>query len=93
MRIKFKQGCLWVFLFSISVISSGCIPEDQAEKSEAFKLYSANCASCHRLLPPEDHSVEKFGEYINKYGKGMSAEEKERLLGYIKEYKEWKLKR
>ncbi|MEK7377142.1 MAG: hypothetical protein AABZ57_08305 [Candidatus Margulisiibacteriota bacterium] len=87
MRIKYKHVCLWVFLFSISVISLGCVPED---KTEAYKLYSANCGSCHRLLPPEEHSIEKFKEYIEKYGKGMSAEEKTVLLDGLRKHKELK---
>ena len=45
-----------------------------------------------RLLPPEDYSLEKFSEYIEKYGKEMTPEEKSRLKGYLKEYMESKSK-
>lgn len=84
-RINCKPVYCWAFLFSAAILLSGCVPE--AEKSEAYRLYSAKCSSCHRLLPPEDYPLEKFSEYIEKYGKEMTAEEKEKLLGYLKEYK------
>jgi hypothetical protein len=65
----------------------GCLPEEQKQFSEGEKLYRAKCTSCHRLLPIEDYPLEKFEEYIGKYGKEMTDEEKEFLLEMIKKVK------
>lgn len=96
-RINCKPVYCLAFIFSAAILLSGCVPEDlpagQAGKSEAYKLYSAKCSSCHRLLPPEDYSLEKLSEYIEKYGKEMTPEEKSRLNGFLKEYLETKSKK
>lgn len=83
-RISFKLAYCSVFIFSAAILLAGCVPEEQ---SAAYKLYSAKCSSCHRLLPPEDHSLEKLSEYVDKYGKEMSVEEKAMLINGLKEYK------
>lgn len=80
-----KHACLLVLIFSLTWLISGCVPEEQ---SEAYKLYSAKCSSCHRLLPPENYTLEKFKEYIEKYGKEMTLEEKTELLNGLRKYKE-----
>ena len=82
-RMIFKLACCWAFLFSFTLLISGCVPEEQ---SAGYKLYSAKCSSCHRLLPPENYPLEKLGQYIEKYGKEMTANEKNKLLGYLEEY-------
>ena len=80
---KCRAACLWGFIFSL--LLSGCIPEAQREGG---KLYAAKCSSCHRLLPPTDYSLDKFGAYIEKYGKGLTAEEKGRIMDFLKAVKE-----
>ncbi|OGB88546.1 hypothetical protein A3H38_02745 [candidate division WOR-1 bacterium RIFCSPLOWO2_02_FULL_46_20] len=77
-----------VLIFSSALLISGCVPDE--EQSAAYKLYSAKCSSCHRLLPPEDYPLEKFGEYIEKYGKELTPEEKTRLLDGLRAYKKLK---
>ena len=89
-QINYKLVYCWAFLFSLAIALSGCVPE--AEKSEGYKLYSAKCSSCHRLLPPENYTLEKLEEYIVKYGKEMTAEEKSKLFGFLKEYKDAQVK-
>lgn len=79
--ISFKPVYCWAFIFSAVILLAGCIPDEK--QSEVYKLYSAKCSACHRLLPPEDYPPEKFREYIEKYGKEMSLEEKTRLLEYL----------
>ena len=79
-----KHACLLVLIFSSALLISGCVPEEQ---SEGYKLYSAKCSSCHRLLPPENYTIEKLEEYIAKYGKEITVEEKGRLVNALKEYK------
>jgi mono/diheme cytochrome c family protein len=87
-RISFKLVYCWAFIFSAAILLAGCVPDE--EQSAAYKLYSAKCSSCHRLLPPEDYSLEKFGEYIEKYGKEMTPDEKTRLLDGLRAYKKLK---
>lgn len=48
-------------------------------------LYRRKCAVCHRLYPPRNHAYSKFQAYVAKYGKGLNAEERQRLLEYLKE--------
>ena len=82
--MNYKRVYFWAFIYSLALVTYGCVTEEQ---SEAYKLYAAKCSSCHRLLPPENYTVEKFKEYIEKYGKEMTTEEKARLIGYLNEYK------
>lgn len=84
-RINCKPVYCLAFIFSAAILLAGCVPEEQ---SEAYKLYSAKCSSCHRLLSPEEYSLEKLSEYIDKYGKEMTPEEKNKLLDGLRAYKE-----
>lgn len=86
-QINFKPVYFSVFLFSAALLLAGCVPD---EKPEAYKLYSAKCSACHRLLPPDDYPMEKLSEYIEKYGKEMTAEEKFKLLNGLREYRKIK---
>ena len=62
--------------------SSPANPVDPAELS-AKRLYSAKCASCHNLLPPEDYTYQEWRYYVDKYGKKMSDLEKQQVLNYL----------
>ena len=48
-------------------------------------LYRAKCAACHRVYPPQKYTYQKLQAYVTKYGKGLSDEERQRLLEYLKE--------
>jgi hypothetical protein len=87
--MKNLQPLIYVIVISAFFIA-GCLPEEQKQLSEGEKLYRAKCTSCHRLLPIEDYPLEKFQEYIGKYGKEMTDEEKEILLETIKKVKSYK---
>jgi recombinational DNA repair protein (RecF pathway) len=69
------------------LVLSGCKDEDYAKllNSEGYKLYSSKCTSCHSLIPPQKHSIEKFKEYMERYGKGMTEYEKSKLEKFIEE--------
>lgn len=84
MQTKFRQDFYLVFLFS-SLILSGCKDEDYSKfiNSEGYKLYSGKCSSCHQLIPPKDKPIEKFKEYIERYGKGMTEDERSKLEEFI----------
>lgn len=56
---------------------------------EGEKLYRQKCASCHRLLPKEEYSKEKWRESVEKYGNNinLTPEEKNKILKYLTEDK------
>jgi len=56
---------------------------DQSTNSPGQPLYSAKCGSCHRLLPPQDHTAPTWRHYVDKYGKKMTAEQKQLVLDYL----------
>ena len=51
--------------------------------SPAETLYNAKCASCHRLLPPQDYTSYQWRLYVDKYGKKMTEPEKKTVLNYL----------
>jgi hypothetical protein len=51
--------------------------------SPAKTLYSAKCASCHRLLPPQDYTSDQWRLYVDKYGKKMTQLQKQTVLDYL----------
>ena len=56
-----------------------------AEARDPDLLYRAKCAACHRVYPPQKYTYQKLQAYVTKYGKGLSDEERQRLLEYLKE--------
>ena len=54
-----------------------------ADAPSAPLLYSAKCASCHRLLPPEDYSAQTWRHYVDKYGKKLTDVQKQQMLDYL----------
>ena len=56
-----------------------------AEARDSDLLYRAKCTACHRLYPPQNYTYQKFQAYVTKYGRGLSDEERQRLLEYLKE--------
>ncbi len=59
--------------------------EAYAQAQDPDLLYRAKCTSCHRLYPPQKHTYQKFQAYVIRYGKGLSDEERRRILEYLKE--------
>ena len=51
--------------------------------SPAEVLYRAKCSSCHRLLKRQGYDDKQWSRHIHKYGKRMTAQEKELLLEYL----------
>ena len=56
------------------------------EMSVGEVLYQGKCSSCHNLIDPSQFAKEKWNTYVNKYGKKMTAEEKQLLLDYLTGY-------
>ncbi len=56
-----------------------------AEEQDPDLLYRAKCTACHRIYPPLKYTYQKFQDYVARYGRGLSDEERRRLLEYLKE--------
>ncbi|MDP3788974.1 MAG: cytochrome c [Candidatus Omnitrophota bacterium] len=56
-----------------------------AEERDPDLLYRAKCTACHRVYPPRKYTYQKLETYVTRYGKGLSDEERRRLLEYLKE--------
>lgn len=52
--------------------------------SEGERLYRSKCTVCHNLIPPSKFPFEKWNEYVEKYGKGLTLQEKESIKNYLK---------
>jgi cytochrome c5 len=64
----------------------GCSPKASDKNqpmSQGEKLYRGNCATCHRLLAPEEHDGPTWEAYIEKYGKRLSPEEKKLVYNFL----------
>lgn len=76
----------WILILSLFIFSWSNLSQAK-EKSSRFKegdrLYRSKCTSCHRLLPPEDYPMEQWQEYVEKYGKKIKEEEKNKILEYL----------
>ena len=63
----------------------GTIRQVNAAARDKDLLYRAKCTACHRLYQPQKHTYQKLQTYVIRYGKGLSDEERRRLLDYLKE--------
>jgi len=72
---------VWLLLY---LLLSGCsTPAERPPVQAGQILYSAKCASCHRLLPPEDYTSDVWQEYVSKYGKQMAEAQRQEILNYL----------
>ena len=77
-----------VVVFVSIIILFGCMTATKqlyAEARDPDLLYRAKCTACHRVYPPRNYTYQKFQVYITRYGGGLSDEERQRLLDYLKE--------
>lgn len=66
----------------------GCVATTKqvnAQAQDTDLLYRAKCTACHRLYPAQNYTYQKFQIYVARYGRGLSDEERQRLLEYLKE--------
>ena len=56
-----------VALGGILVLVWGCHPPS-VQLSPGERLYRASCASCHRLIQPQEHDEDTWRAYVEKYG-------------------------
>jgi len=71
---------LAMLLFGCAAIEKQAKPEISAAK----KLYRSNCSICHRLYSPDVYSYQKLEHYVDKYARGISVQERQSLLEYLK---------
>lgn len=75
-------------ILALALYLSGCMAvpgQADAEARESDSLYRVKCTACHRLYPARKYTYQKFQIYVARYGKGLSDEERRRLLDYLKE--------
>lgn len=71
-------------LLLLYLLLSGCgAPAERLPMQAGQALYSAKCASCHRLLPPEDYTADVWREYVVKYGKQATEAQRQEILDYL----------
>ncbi|MEK6715469.1 MAG: hypothetical protein AABY43_05445 [Candidatus Omnitrophota bacterium] len=70
-------------LFIIFIVALGCATIKQNNTAQD-ELYSLKCTSCHRLYPVGLYAYKELLNYTHKYGRGLTADERSRLLGYFK---------
>ncbi len=66
----------------ILALMQGCASVT-AGMSEGERLYRANCASCHRLIRPEEHEAVLWRHYVDEYGSKLDEEKKRRILEFL----------
>lgn len=72
---------VWLLLY---LFLSGCsAPAERPLMPAGQALYSAKCASCHRLLPPKDYTADVWQVYVVKYGKQMTESQRQEILDYL----------
>ena len=78
-----KKLFFWfVGMASLIMLVYGC-QNMAVQMSNGEKLYRAKCSSCHRVIEPVEHGEEEWRQYVDKYGKKMTDEEKRIVLGYL----------
>jgi mono/diheme cytochrome c family protein len=75
--ILLLQLCL--FMHGCSGSAGSRVPYD------GRALYASKCGSCHRLLAPQEYSMDEWLHYVDKYGKRMTEDQKQMVLSYIQQ--------
>lgn len=83
-RMSYRRK-LWACLGGVVLIPAlihGCASVT-SEMSTGERLYRANCASCHRLIGPEEHDAAMWSHYVDEYGTGLDDVQKREVLIYL----------
>lgn len=70
-------------LGGILMLAWGCHPPS-ATLEPGERLYRGKCSSCHRLISPHEHDDKTWLVYVEKYGKNLSAAEKNLIMQYLR---------
>jgi len=72
-------------LLQLYIFICGCSTPAAVSLPSGKSLYNAKCRSCHRLLPPQDHTADTWRDYVNKYGKRLPEADKQQMLDYLEQ--------
>ena len=78
-------GVTGILLQSYLFICGCSNTASSSETADGYSLYASKCGSCHRLLPPQDHRMDQWRHYVDKYGKKMTQLEKQTVLDYLEQ--------
>lgn len=70
------------------ILLSGCMAKTKQVNTVTPSrdlLYRVKCAACHRLYQPQNYLYQELQPYVIKYGRGLSAEDRQRLFEHLKE--------
>ena len=77
---------IFVLLLQSCILMYGCSnAAGSSVTTEGYSLYASKCGSCHRLLPPQDHTMDQWRHYVDTYGKKMTQLEKQTVLDYLEQ--------
>ena len=79
--IRMLATCL-VGIVAFLVLLQGCASVT-ANMSEGERLYRGNCASCHRLIAPDEHDVAAWRHYVDEYGAKLDESKKRRIMAFL----------
>ncbi len=74
-------------VLALTAFLLGCIATKQvdAQAQDPDVLYRSKCIACHKVYSPQKYTYQKLQTYVTRYGKGLSDEERRRILDYLKE--------
>ncbi len=77
---------VFVLLLQSCILMYGCSNNSGSSvTADGYSLYASKCGSCHRLLPPQDHTMDQWRHYVDKYGKMTTQLEKQTVLDYLQQ--------
>jgi hypothetical protein len=77
---------IFVFLLQSYMLMYGCSnTASNSVTADGYSLYASKCGSCHHLLPPQDHTMDQWRHYVDKYGKKTTQLEKQTVLDYLEQ--------
>jgi len=78
-----KKLSLWLLgAIGLLALIYGC-QNMAVQMSYGEMLYRAKCSSCHNIIEPNYHDQQTWDIYVDKYGRKMTAEEKQAVLQYV----------
>ena len=87
MRKTLVKFLLLLLLIAIVTAEVACSSNGRiaisGKMTHGEKLYRAKCANCHLLRNPHDNTPEEWAVNVEKYGKKMTAEQRQLVLEYL----------
>ena len=61
----------------------GCHQGGRTQMSEGDRLYRAKCASCHRLVDPDEYENEQWHAFLADHGPRMTQAERTAIADHL----------